>query len=112
MCIRQIYEWLTKGTSGDREEQGQIQEPSQELSTEQPLMMQAAYSSGLPSLRFGDSGNTVRVLQRLLTANGYPVRVDGSFGALTEVAVRSFQARRGLGADGVVGSRTWAALTR
>ncbi|ARV57902.1 hypothetical protein BZZ01_03960 [Nostocales cyanobacterium HT-58-2] len=77
----------------------------------QPMINQAAFSSGLPTLRFGDSGNSVKVLQRLLVSNGYFVQLDGVFGALTETAVRAFQSARGLKADGVVGPRTWGELT-
>ncbi|NMG22521.1 peptidoglycan-binding domain-containing protein [Brasilonema bromeliae] len=77
----------------------------------QSVKMQAVSSSGLPTLRFGNTGSTVRTLQRLLISNGYFVQVDGVFGALTEVAVRAFQSSRGLKADGVVGSRTWALLS-
>ena len=35
---------------------------------------------------------------------------DGIFGPITEEAVRDFQKRKGLSVDGVVGSKTWAAL--
>ena len=35
---------------------------------------------------------------------------DGHFGDHTEEAVKAFQTRQGLEADGVVGSGTWAAL--
>ena len=35
---------------------------------------------------------------------------DGIFGPLTEEAVKEFQKRKGLTADGVVGAKTWAAL--
>lgn len=77
----------------------------------QSIKMKAVSSSGLPTLRFGNTGSTVRTLQRLLISNGYFVQVDGVFGALTEVAVRAFQSSRGLKADGVVGSRTWALLS-
>ncbi|KAB8335619.1 peptidoglycan-binding protein [Scytonema tolypothrichoides VB-61278] len=77
----------------------------------QSVKMKALSSSGLPTLRFGNTGSTVRTLQRLLISNGYFVQVDGVFGALTEVAVRAFQSSRGLKADGVVGPRTWALLS-
>lgn len=66
----------------------------------------------LPTLRFGSSGNAVRALQRLLRANNYFISIDGSFGAVTETAVRAFQEQRGLIADGIVGPRTWRELTR
>lgn len=69
-------------------------------------------NQNLPNLRFGSSGLAVRVLQRLLVANGYTMRVDGIFGAFTESAVKAFQNRRNLGSDGVVGQRTWQSLTR
>ncbi|BAZ30709.1 peptidoglycan-binding domain 1 protein [Cylindrospermum sp. NIES-4074] len=68
-------------------------------------------SPSLPSLGFGNSGISVRVLQRLLISNGYSMRVDGVFGPLTETAVKAFQNQRNLGADGIVGQRTWRELT-
>jgi murein L,D-transpeptidase YcbB/YkuD len=69
-------------------------------------------NQNLPILGFGSSGVSVKVLQRLLLSNGYAVRVDGVFGALTESAVKAFQNRRNLGVDGVVGSRTWRELSK
>ncbi|MEH2211307.1 peptidoglycan-binding domain-containing protein [Nostoc sp.] len=68
-------------------------------------------SQPLPTLYFGSSGIAVRALQQLLVSNGYPVRVDGIFGAVTETAVKAFQNQQNLGVDGVVGQRTWSALT-
>ncbi|MEJ6484906.1 peptidoglycan-binding domain-containing protein [Nostoc punctiforme UO1] len=68
-------------------------------------------SQPMPTLYFGSSGLAVRVLQRLLVANGYAVRVDGIYGALTETAVKAFQNQQNLGTDGIVGQRTWRALT-
>jgi peptidoglycan hydrolase-like protein with peptidoglycan-binding domain len=68
-------------------------------------------SQSLPTIRFGSSGITVRVLQRLLIAHGYGLRVDGGFGPLTEAAVKAFQNRRNLLVDGIVGQRTWRELT-
>jgi len=62
-------------------------------------------------VRKGSRGPNVQTLQTLLNAKGFPVgKVDGVFGAKTDVAVRNFQKSKGLTADGVVGSKTWAAL--
>ncbi|MBD2196792.1 MULTISPECIES: peptidoglycan-binding domain-containing protein [Calothrix] len=68
-------------------------------------------SQTLPILRFGSSGISVKVLQKLLIANGYGMRIDGIFGPLTEAAVKAFQNRRSLLVDGIVGQRTWRELT-
>ena len=55
----------------------------------------------------------VRTLQRRLRRAGErPGAIDGRFGPLTEAAVRSFQRRQGLAADGLVGEHTRAALAR
>ena len=64
----------------------------------------------MPTLRFGDSGLSIRVLQRLLISNGYNVRVDGVFGPLTETAIKAFQSQRNLSVDGIVGPKTWSQL--
>lgn len=71
-----------------------------------------SYDQRLPNLSFGTSGVSVRVLQRLLIANGYRIRVDGEFGAFTEIAVRAFQSNRNLTIDGVVGQQTWQELSK
>jgi hypothetical protein len=64
-----------------------------------------------PTLRRGDIGEWVRLLQEALIANGVdPGAVDGDFGVLTERAVVEFQTSRGLEVDGVVGPMTWNAL--
>lgn len=79
---------------------------------EERLLAQYFRGQQLPVLRFGNSGNAVRVLQTLLTYNRYGVGVNGRFDVLTETAVKAFQANRKLYADGIVGSRTWRELTR
>ena len=55
-------------------------------------------------------GDDVRAVQMALGRSGYPVVVDGVYGPGTERAVKQFQARRGLVADGVVGAQTRAVL--
>ncbi|MFM9161013.1 MAG: peptidoglycan-binding domain-containing protein, partial [Dolichospermum sp.] len=62
-------------------------------------------------ISYGASGISVRVLQKLLVSNGYGITVDGVFGLITEAAVKAFQNRRTLSADGMVGQRTWWELT-
>lgn len=58
------------------------------------------------ALRKGCSGVDVKALQ---TALHLP-QVDGDFGVLTEIALKAFQRRNGLLADGVAGSKTKAVL--
>ncbi|NEB93202.1 N-acetylmuramoyl-L-alanine amidase [Streptomyces bauhiniae] len=63
------------------------------------------------TLRSGSTGAQVSAAQSLLNAAGFDAgTVDGSFGTKTTSAVSAFQKARGLGADGVVGARTWTAL--
>ncbi|MEU4566592.1 peptidoglycan DD-metalloendopeptidase family protein [Micromonospora sp. NPDC023956] len=61
-------------------------------------------------LQQGNSGDTVRGLQTALSARVGNVVVDGSFGAQTATAVRSFQSSQGLAVDGLVGPVTWSTL--
>ena len=64
------------------------------------------------TLRLTAHGPAVRRLQDLLTEAGYPLTADGLFGRATLAAVISFQADNDLHRDGIVGPRSWAALTR
>jgi murein L,D-transpeptidase YcbB/YkuD len=59
-----------------------------------------------PDLRQGAEGDQVRWVQ--MRVGCVP---DGKFGPATERAVRQFQRGAGLADDGVVGPKTWAALT-
>lgn len=84
------------------------------LPTEAPALLPTATPlierlSGV--LRFGSSGEMVRLLQEKLTVLGYySTAVDGVFGTGTAQAVTRFQAANGLNADGVVGQKTIDAL--
>lgn len=67
----------------------------------------------MTTLRKGMSGADVAYLQNALTVLGYDCgTVDGKFGAKTFEAVKQFQADCHLTADGVVGTKSWAALER
>jgi peptidoglycan hydrolase-like protein with peptidoglycan-binding domain len=56
------------------------------------------------------TGENVRTVQYLVTAQGHPAGVDGIFGPQTKAAVQAFQSSRGLSADGIVGPQTWPRL--
>ena len=68
---------------------------------------------GSRALRRGHRGWDVSVLQFLLARQGFPSgTLDGGFGSHVDRALRRFQRWRGLGADGVAGPATTAALRR
>lgn len=59
----------------------------------------------------GMSGDDVITLQGALTARGFDCgRADGTFGEKTEAALKKFQTRYSLGADGIAGNGTWGKL--
>jgi len=61
-------------------------------------------------LKKGMRGEEVRQLQQYLVDLGYPLQVDGIFGQETLTVVKMFQSDEGLTADGIVGTKTFAAL--
>lgn len=69
-----------------------------------------ADASGM--LKPGSSGTAVRQLQENLKKLGYyeSGSVTGNYGPLTEEAVRQFQRKNGLDADGIAGAKTLAAI--
>ena len=61
----------------------------------------------------GMDGNDVKTLQAALIANGFScgtAGADGDFGSATDAALRKFQTKYGLGADGIAGNGTWSKL--
>ncbi len=69
--------------------------------------------SGHPTLRRGSRGDlVVWAQQHLIAAGSENLPATGIFGRKTYAAVRSFQSKRGLKANGVLGSRTWRRLLK
>lgn len=62
------------------------------------------------TMMVGTRGELVTELQEALVALGYPVDTDGIYGQGTAAQVKRFQADHGLGADGIAGQRTQAAI--
>ena len=67
----------------------------------------AASADARPTLHHGDRGRSVESLQHALH-----IPADGVFGRGTVHAVKRFQRRHGLHADGVVGGATWRMVRR
>jgi peptidoglycan hydrolase-like protein with peptidoglycan-binding domain len=61
-------------------------------------------------LACGSYGDDVKRLQSVLNTAGYKLTVDGFYGKLTETAVKDYQGKSALKADGVVGPNTVAKL--
>lgn len=69
----------------------------------------------LNQLSKGSKGKQVETLQHLLVASGLSVGkygADGDFGNATLDAVKAFQKKKGLTADGIVGAKTWEKLLK
>ncbi|MBT2339466.1 MULTISPECIES: N-acetylmuramidase domain-containing protein [Pseudomonas] len=64
----------------------------------------------MTTLRYGDRSQAVRTLQKTLNAHGALLEVDSDYGALTEAAVRAYQLKIGLVADGVADEKTLTSL--
>ena len=62
------------------------------------------------TLKLGSSGSLTRYLQIMMNTMGYSLTVDGIFGDNMNNAVKDYQAKKGLTADGIVGSGTWGKL--
>lgn len=63
------------------------------------------------NLRYGSRGDKVKELQQKLKRWGYYTgSIDGIFGSGTQAAVKNFQKKNGLTADGIVGPKTATAL--
>jgi murein DD-endopeptidase MepM/ murein hydrolase activator NlpD len=79
--------------------------------TRRALGVRGRPGSGSRALARGMRGWDVAALQFLLARAGFPSGpVDGGLGARTDSALRRYQARAGLAADGVAGAATLAAL--
>lgn len=66
----------------------------------------------LSVLRKGSKGEQVKTLQRLLNAFGSNLDVDGSFGSLTQSALKSYQGKNSLQVDGICGEKSWGSLLK
>ena len=83
------------------------------VTQETPKQEEVPSDANLPKLSRGSKGKSVRALQILLIGNGCSCGsygADSDFGPATDAAVKRFQDKNNLTADGVVGPKTWAKL--
>lgn len=65
----------------------------------------------MATLKRGSAGPAVRRVQIMLNRQGFgTLKQDGQFGPATESAVKAFQRKNGLDADGKVGALTQAKM--
>ena len=62
------------------------------------------------NVRKGAEGNITYLIQAMLVCHSFDIDADGIFGIATESAVKEFQSRNGLSADGIVGKNTFNKL--
>lgn len=62
------------------------------------------------NVRKGAKGNITWLIQAMLVCHSFDIEVDGIFGSRTEKAVKEFQARNNLSADGICGRNTFNKL--
>ena len=100
------------GVYGARTKRAVVTFQQKQRLTATGAMDDATWAKLLPRLGRYYSGSAVRALQVELNQAGYRLPVNGSFGPQTQQAVRSFQAKQGIGVDGWVGPATWSRLYR
>lgn len=104
------YKVATDGVFGQQTESALKQFQSARGLNANSIMDSTVWEKIVVRVRRGSRGNAVRAMQVLLRSKGYPVRVDGVFGAATERIVRRYQRAQGLVVDGVAGLDTWCEL--
>lgn len=81
-----------------------------EVKPAEPAPVSKGNAISLRTLSSGSKGEDVKALQILLTGRGVSTDPDGSFGPKTLNAVKTYQKKVGLDADGCVGVLTWSKL--
>lgn len=72
----------------------------------------AKSKAGAITVRNGAKGNITYLIQAMLICHSFNIKADGIFGQATENAIKEFQARNSLTANGICGKNTFYALFR
>lgn len=95
------------------EEQPEAPAPDPKPEPEQkpePAPTSGSYTLTMRVLKEGCTGEDVKALQHLLTANDCPADADGIFGPKTKAAAEKYQGKVNIPADGKAGQQTMGSL--
>ena len=103
--------------------QNEVQAKDQQIQELQAQLESKGSIRGTPNFTSGDRSNgssiirvadvSVTDVQKALARAGFdPGPADGRAGKKTKLAIKHFQAKHGLPADGIVGKKTWVLLNR
>ncbi len=107
--LNKLYAATAKDASAVEDEENAKNE--EESGAQDPEDVTDIEVGGYTTLREGDSGEKVKNLQRALKNRGYYSNsIDGNYGYRTVAAVKAFQERNGLKADGIAGPATQSLL--
>lgn len=91
----------------------EIQDLQVQLASYEESIQATPAASGGKSRLIRVLGVSVKDLQKALAAAGYdPGPMDGQMGKKTKSAIKAFQKKNGLKADGFVGQKTWSLLKK
>lgn len=93
-----------------QQKNGLVADGTVEDKTWRVLFMGKSNAPGSEVLKSGSKGDAVKRLQEILKSKGHNVGIDGDFGDNTFNALKDFQLKNKLVADGVVGYNTWISL--
>lgn len=94
-----LYEWVQNKTNGITKIEPVAKKPVSKPVTKTTRLVKK-----------GSRGAHVKIMQQLLTANGYKLTTDGIAGPLTIAQLKKYQKKNNLVADGLCGKKTWAVL--
>ena len=89
------------------------EETTEPADPETPPQPVEKISISLPTIRFGDEGLFVKVMQTLLIGRGFscgPYGADGEYGIQTKMGLCEFQTKNGLETNCLCDSRVWVKL--
>lgn len=109
-----VISWL-EATGKVKKQEAEPVAPAKPAAPAAKPAQQSTVKIELPVLQQGAKGASVKAMQALIIADGVncgTTGADGSFGPVTDRAVRRYQQKHGLTVDGSCGPATWTSLLK